>query len=79
MDRFAQHLDHPNPRLRLPISYASSRTEKQQPAIGKEKDASTVGHAVTLSGLLNVLDSFHAPENVVYVMTTNQVEALDPP
>jgi len=28
--------------------------------------------------LLNVLDGVHAPENVVYVMTTNKVEALDP-
>ena len=25
-----------------------------------------------------MLDGFHAPENVVYVMTTNKVEALDP-
>ncbi|SEG62550.1 chaperone BCS1 [Bryocella elongata] len=33
---------------------------------------------VTLSGLLNVLDGFHAPENVVYMMTTNSVESLDP-
>jgi chaperone BCS1 len=33
---------------------------------------------VTLSGLLNVLDGFHAPENVIFVMTTNDVEALDP-
>lgn len=33
---------------------------------------------VTLSGLLNVLDGFHAPENVLFVMTTNKVEALDP-
>jgi mitochondrial chaperone BCS1 len=33
---------------------------------------------VTLSGLLNVLDGFHAPSNVVFVMTTNAVEALDP-
>ncbi|HEU5457358.1 MAG TPA: AAA family ATPase [Terracidiphilus sp.] len=33
---------------------------------------------VTLSGLLNVLDGFHAPENVVYVMTTNKVLLLDP-
>jgi chaperone BCS1 len=33
---------------------------------------------VTLSGLLNVLDGFHAPENVVFVMTTNDVDALDP-
>jgi chaperone BCS1 len=32
---------------------------------------------VTLSGLLNVLDGFHAPENVIFVMTTNDVEALD--
>ncbi|MFL6305611.1 MAG: AAA family ATPase [Candidatus Sulfotelmatobacter sp.] len=34
--------------------------------------------AVALSGLLNVLDGFHAPENVIFVMTTNDVEALDP-
>jgi chaperone BCS1 len=33
---------------------------------------------VTLSGLLNVLDGFHAPENVIVVMTTNDAEALDP-
>lgn len=33
---------------------------------------------VTLSGLLNVLDGFHAPENVLFMMTTNKIEALDP-
>jgi chaperone BCS1 len=33
---------------------------------------------VTLSGLLNVLDGFHAPDNVIFVMTTNDMEALDP-
>jgi mitochondrial chaperone BCS1 len=33
---------------------------------------------VTLSGLLNVLDGFHAPENVIFVMTTNDMDALDP-
>lgn len=43
---------------------------------GKENAADRFG--VTLSGLLNVLDGFHAPENVVFMMTTNQVEALDP-
>ena len=32
---------------------------------------------VTLSGLLNVLDGFHAPENVLFVMTTNRIETLD--
>ena len=29
-------------------------------------------------GLLNVLDGFHAPDNVIFVMTTNDVDALDP-
>lgn len=32
---------------------------------------------VTLSGLLNVLDGFYAPENVLFVMTTNHLETLD--
>jgi mitochondrial chaperone BCS1 len=33
---------------------------------------------VTLSGLLNVLDGFAAPTGVLFVMTTNHVEKLDP-
>ena len=33
---------------------------------------------VTLSGLLNVLDGFNAPESVLYVMTSNRIEVLDP-
>lgn len=33
---------------------------------------------VTLSGLLNVLDGFHAPSGVIYIMTTNHLENLDP-
>ena len=33
---------------------------------------------VTLSGLLNVLDGFNAPEDVLFVMTTNKIETLDP-
>jgi chaperone BCS1 len=33
--------------------------------------------SVTLSGLLNVLDGFNAPDNVLFVMTSNRVEALD--
>src|SRR5260370_10966865 len=32
---------------------------------------------MTLSGLLNVLDGFHAPSGVLFVMTTNHVEKLD--
>jgi chaperone BCS1 len=53
-------------------------TEKPLYSDSAEKTGPAVGFAVTLSGLLNVLDGFHAPENVVYVMTTNKVEALDP-
>jgi len=41
----------------------------------KEKDPPANG--VTLSGLLNVLDGFHAPSGVLFVMTTNHVEQLD--
>jgi mitochondrial chaperone BCS1 len=53
-------------------------SEKRPSSIVTEKIDPAAGFAVTLSGLLNVLDGFHAPENVVYVMTTNKVEALDP-
>lgn len=35
-------------------------------------------NGVTLSGLLNLLDGFSAPDNVLFVMTSNQIEALDP-
>jgi mitochondrial chaperone BCS1 len=45
---------------------------------GNQKNDATEQFSVTLSGLLNVLDGFHAPENVVFVMTTNKVEQLDP-
>jgi chaperone BCS1 len=42
---------------------------------GKNEVADRLG--VTLSGLLNVLDGFHAPETVLFVMTSNQIEDLD--
>jgi chaperone BCS1 len=41
---------------------------------GKEN---AVSNGVTLSGLLNVLDGFYAPANVLFVMTTNHIELLD--
>lgn len=57
---------------------AEPETTNAQPAkIGEKKDSSG-RTGVTLSGLLNVLDGFHAPENVVFVMTTNHEEMLDP-
>jgi chaperone BCS1 len=50
----------------------------QQAKAGPANDVANPMSGVTLSGLLNVLDGFHAPENVIFVMTTNDVEALDP-
>ena len=44
----------------------------------QEKRGAVDPFGVTLSGLLNVLDGFGAPENVLFVMTTNKVDALDP-
>jgi chaperone BCS1 len=44
---------------------------------GEAKSESEDRFGVTLSGLLNVLDGFHAPENVLFLMTTNKIEALD--
>lgn len=49
-----------------------------QEGVGPTDNAKPDRFGVTLSGLLNVLDGFHAPENVIFVMTTNDIEALDP-
>lgn len=56
------------------------RTEASEASKGAPPDKSGVSSllGVTLSGLLNVMDGFHAPENVIFVMTTNHVETLDP-
>ena len=50
----------------------------KQPNGNVDKGNASAVLGVTLSGLLNVLDGFHAPENVLFVMTTNKVETLDP-
>jgi len=42
-----------------------------------KNDASAV-FGVTLSGFLNALDGFSAPENVLFMMTSNRIEVLDP-
>lgn len=44
---------------------------------GQQNQSTTTQNCVTLSGLLNVLDGFYAPSNVLFVMTTNHIEALD--
>jgi mitochondrial chaperone BCS1 len=46
-----------------------------QPQDSKENVAER--NSVTLSGLLNVLDGFFAPTNVLFMMTTNRIETLD--
>jgi mitochondrial chaperone BCS1 len=42
-----------------------------------EKQTVAEENGVTLSGLLNVLDGFYAPTNVLFMMTTNRIEVLD--
>jgi mitochondrial chaperone BCS1 len=44
----------------------------------EDKKKEMAGLGVTLSGLLNVIDGFSAPENVLFVMTSNVIESLDP-
>ena len=61
------------PELSLPPASQSRTTTAVQ-----QGNATPDRGGVTLSGLLNVLDGFHAPSNVVFVMTTNAAEALDP-
>jgi len=48
------------------------------PPVNHSKDKVAPQNGVTLSGLLNVLDGFHAPSGVLFVMTTNHIEKLDP-
>ncbi len=49
---------------------------QQAPDIdGKNEVPDTEG--VTLSGLLNLLDGFGAPDSVLFVMTSNRIEVLD--
>lgn len=52
----------------------SAPREPQAKGSGAKEDRS----GVTLSGLLNALDGFSAPDNVLFIMTSNQIEALDP-
>jgi len=53
----------------------SAKTLGQESAADKSDPLTIVG--VTLSGLLNVLDGFNAPEDVLFIMTTNKIETLD--
>jgi len=59
------------------IDCMKSSKARVDPSPSDKSDKSNPGNGVTLSGLLNVLDGFYAPTNVLFVMTTNRVEALD--
>jgi chaperone BCS1 len=61
---------------RLEIDERSAPSEGAKKTTVAAKSADPGG--VSLSGLLNVLDGFSAPENVIYVMTTNDADAIDP-
>ena len=56
---------------------AEDWARKHVPSNVNEKNDPADRFGVTLSGLLNVLDGFNAPENALFVMTTNRIETLD--
>jgi chaperone BCS1 len=56
---------------------AEERAKKPDIGGGDNKSDPMDRFSVTLSGLLNVLDGFNAPENVLFFMTTNKIETLD--
>jgi mitochondrial chaperone BCS1 len=56
---------------------ADSGGGQNGPAMLSTKENVSTQNGITLSGLLNVLDGFHAPTGVLFVMTTNHVEKLD--
>lgn len=57
-------------QARVPATDANTQTQD-------EKKTAAERNGVTLSGLLNALDGFYAPSNVLYMMTTNRLETLD--
>jgi chaperone BCS1 len=63
------------------MSGSPSRAPKHPEGVqdaGHGKENASPPNSVTLSGLLNVLDGFLAPAGVIFVMTTNRLELLDP-
>jgi chaperone BCS1 len=57
---------------------SDSGSAQSSGAMLSTKEVAPNQNGVTLSGLLNVLDGFAAPTGVLFVMTTNHVEKLDP-
>lgn len=59
-------------------SSGKARVTSNDATVGQAEKGPVASNTVTLSGLLNVIDGFYAPTNVLFVMTTNRIEALDP-
>ena len=56
-----------------------ARSSKQEAQSESNKSVTKEDRfGMTLSGLLNAIDGFGAPDNVLFIMTTNRIEALDP-
>lgn len=54
-------------------------SDVQKEKVGLQSEVHTEGSdALSLSFLLNILDGTMAPENVIFIMTTNHIEKLDP-
>jgi mitochondrial chaperone BCS1 len=62
-----------NSKARVPSSTSPNNGTQSQ----DQKEAVADRNGVTLSGLLNALDGFYAPTNVLFMMTTNRIETLD--
>lgn len=56
---------------------AKNRDAEKNDRDNPKSAGSASQNGITLSGLLNVLDGFYAPSNVLFVMTTNHIEELD--
>ena len=60
------------------MTSGKTRAQDQAPKDLSDKKEDPLDRlGVTLSGLLNVLDGFYAPDNVLFIMTTNHIETLD--
>ena len=62
------------PTVSNPMGIEEDETEEES----VDGDLKALFRGVTLSGLLNVLDGLTAPDSVIYLMTTNHHENLDP-
>jgi chaperone BCS1 len=91
-DRLAQTIQNPHwltygnkGRMRIVIieDIDTSKMTRDRRVSNKELGIANTGsfviqEEVSINSLLNVLDGFNSPENVIYIFTTNHLEKLDP-